>query len=200
MNSAFLSLIWLLVFALSCSFVWDASHQDRTSGQFTLTFLRWMKAFKCVWFWKAHHIILFERESDQLKFEGYGLCLVIFCITVCFNHFNFSWDWLGKFLFWCLDFRYQCTVLFFKGKIVFFIIGIKCQLKCECLCYVLRRSVSAVWSESLKVAMHQIHQCVVIKSCLTDCTYILKHLLTILEIKDHLSSQPLPRKLQGTAD
>lgn len=34
------------------------------------------------------------------------------------------------------------------------------------LCYVLHRSVSAVWSESLKVVMHQIHQCdVVIKSC-----------------------------------
>lgn len=40
------------------------------------------------------------------------------------------------------------------------------------LCYVLRRSVSAVWSESLKVAMHQIHQCVVIKSCLINRLYI----------------------------
>lgn len=37
-----------------------------------------VKAFKCVWFWKVHHIILFERELDQLKFEGYGLCLVFF--------------------------------------------------------------------------------------------------------------------------
>lgn len=53
-------------------------HQDRTSGHFTLTFLRWMKAFKCGWFWKVHHIILFERELDQLKFEGCGLCFVFF--------------------------------------------------------------------------------------------------------------------------